>query len=257
MRKIIYLVLSIFLLLSFFNAPVNAQPISVKVIEEDPIIAIEVTMGSEALENATVRISGLQNETPLDGEYTTNNQGRVEFEEKAEDLYGVVNLRIEVQTDSSIKSIISTIVRGPNIEEAPIGKQLWTTLRKGAKRTKGKIQGNLTVKNSSLRYLVRESQRILADIMDSNIEKEGLGRRYATGAITLNEYFYEASNIEVRKSRLRGKLLFILRDIRLYSDSELEKVGVNPTSVEIHYNDLSEGRQLETSRRIRHLSQSF
>lgn len=254
MRKYILLILSIFLLSILLTIPSTAQPLEVQVVEETSRISIIVNQNGEPVSGAVVRISGLGEETALDGEYITNENGKVIFNK---DLSGVTNLRIEVESGRNFISTVTTIVRGPDIQKAPLGQQMWNELRQSSKRTEGVIIGSLTTKNSSIERLSRKAQSLLVDIIDKNVQKERLGREYVTRQITIDEYYFSTINNEVRREKIRYNLLMILEELRKYPESILKKSEINTEAINQHYNDILEGKNLETTRRIRNLSQSL
>ncbi|MDY6778957.1 MAG: hypothetical protein SV760_00085 [Halobacteria archaeon] len=219
-----------------------AETISVGVEEQGKRIIVEVTRGTEPLSNANVTVQGVGNSTPLDGTYVTGSDGTVVFgEKKTSNLSGVIHLRIGVETNRSYKSVLTTITRTPDLSEsAPLGQRISMSLQDTAAGTRGAVEGNIFVTRvesidsdeNKIEVLAEHAENTLENLSRAKFERQVLGRRFATGKISLSEFYTQILENSGRVKSLRSDLRATLERLGRFSDQQLRQSDVDPDAVD-------------------------
>jgi len=241
------------LLLSAAALAGTASALSVTVAEGDADITVEVTESGEPVRGANVTVSGVTGETPLDGEYTTDASGRVKFSgEQTSELSGVVHLRVTVDSGRSYKSVLTTFTRGPEAGSSPIGHRMSMSLQEPVASTHGKILGRLGTSetNTTVRAAADSVDTLLANLSNTEFRREVLGRDLAAGEISPSEFYLRAVKNARRSSTLRGALAEYVGYLNGHSDERLRESGVDVEAYTSLRNELTEGRSVNTDRRI-------
>jgi len=229
----------------------TAGALSVSVAESDEDITIEVTEGGDPVRDANVTVSGATSETPLDGEYVTDREGRVSFGDRTDDLSGVVHLRISVDTGGSFKSVLTTFARGPDSGSTPMGHRMSMSLQESVAGTHGKVVSRLDSDGvSDVRATAQNVDSLLANLSDTRLRREVLGRDLAAGEISTSEFYVEAVKNARRGATLRGALEQEVERLSRYSDQRLREEGVDVEGFEALREVVGEGRNINTDRRL-------
>lgn len=213
-----------------------AEDLSVAITEETSTITIDVTRDGEPVEAATVTVSGIGNETPLDGEYRTDGRGRIIFgPDHTRNISGVVHLRLTVETETVTTSQLATITRSPDVRRsAPLGQRISMSLQDSVARTRGAVEGTMFVtdlesiddEEGKIDVLRSHAERTLQRLDERELERQALGRRHATGDVDTATFFTQAIEISAKQSMLREDLATTLRRLDRFDDRALEKKGV-------------------------------
>jgi hypothetical protein len=239
------------LLVAIAVASGTAGALSVSVAESDEDITIEVTEGGDPVPNANVTVSGVTSETSLDGEYVTDREGRVSFGDRTSDLSGVVHLRISVDSGDSFKSVLTTFARGPDSSSTPIGHRMSMSLQEPVASTHGKVVSRLDSGGvSNVRATAQNINSLLANLSDTQLRREVLGRDLAAGEISTSEFYVGAVKNARRGATLRGALEQEVERLSRYSDERLRDEGVDVEEFEALREEVGTGRSINTDRRL-------
>lgn len=213
-----------------------ADDLAVAVTEEESTITVDVTRGDEPVEGATVTVSGLADETPLDGEYRTDPQGKVTFRsDTMANVSGVVHLRLTVETERTTTSQLATITRSPDVRaSAPLGQRISMSLQDSVAKTRGVVEGTMFVTDiesvendeGKIDVLRSHAERTIRRLDELRLQRDALGRRHATGGIDTPTFFTRAIELSSRRAMLRQDLATTLRRLDRFDDDELETKGV-------------------------------
>ena len=231
----------------------TATALSVTVAEGESDIAVEVTEGGDPVSGANVTVSGVTGETPLDGEYTTDRDGRVEFSQaKTAEISGVVHLRVTVDSGNAYKSVLTTLTRGPDAGSSPIGHRISMSLQEPVASTHGKIVGRLNAaeEGSGVRATAERVDVLLANLSETEFRREVLGREFAAGDISASEFYLEAVKNARRSATFRGALRENVDRLSGYSDERLREEGVDVEQLTEMRNRLRQGRSIDTDVRL-------
>lgn len=232
----------------------TASALSVSVAEGESDITVEVTEGGSPVPNANVTVSGVTGETPLDGEYLTDENGRVSFGgEKTSELSGIVHLRVTVESSGSYKSILTTFTRGPDADSSPMGHRMSMSFQESVASTHGKIVGRLDAaetEDSGVRATAKRVDTLLANLSETKFRREVLGRDLAAGEISASEFYLEAVKNARRSSTIRGALEENVGRLSRYSDERLREEGVDAGDVKSLRESLRQGRSVDTDTRL-------
>lgn len=232
----------------------TAGALSIGVTEEGSNVSLQVTDGGEPVENAQVTVSGVTGETPLDGEYVTNSDGRVIFEEeKVAELSGVVNLRITVEAGGSYKSALTTLMRSPEIDSPPMGQRMSVSLSKSVSETRGKVEGRMDALRTNASQIRRTAEHVdetVVRLTNTQFERRVLGRRLAAGDITASEFYVRSVEMAGEVALLRSSLRETVRHLSEYDEGRLREEGVNTQELKALRNELKRGNRIDTDRRI-------
>ena len=231
-----------------------AGALSISVTEEGSNVSLQVTEAGEPVENAQVTVSGVTGETPLDGEYMTNSDGKVSFEEeKVAELSGVVNLRITVEAGGSYKSALTTLTRSPEIDSPPMGQRMSVSLSKSISETRGKVEGRmdaLRTNASQIRRTAKHVDETVVRLTNTRFERQVLGRRLAAGDITASEFYVRSVEMSGEVALLRSSLRETVRHLSEYDQERLREEGVNTRELEALRNELERENRVNTNRRL-------
>jgi hypothetical protein len=231
----------------------TAGALSVSVAEGESDITVEVTDEGDAVGGANVTVSGVTGETALDGEYTTNEDGRVAFGDDATSrLSGVIHLRVTVEYAGSYKSVLTTFTRGPEAGSTPMGHRMSMSLQEPVASTHGKIMGRLNAAEggSEVRATAERVDVLLANLSDTEFRREVLGRDLAAGEISASEFYLEAVKNARRSATLRGALGENVDRLNGYSEDRLRDEGIDVSELRALSEGLSEGVSIDTDRRL-------
>lgn len=247
-------VLVLFAILCLLLLSGTASATSISVAQQGDEVFIEVSDNSEPVIGASVTITGVNEETPLDGEYVTDEDGLVIFDDDAvEKLEGVVHLRITVEKDGSIKSTLSTITRGSDVGSEPLGQRISMGLHKSAQSTRGKIEGRMNAVKTDDRNISRlgnEVDQTLVLLGDAYFEREIISRDLAAGEITPNEFYLRTVKNTGQIAFLRSSLAESVGYLNGYDEESLNVNGIDPVELERLRIELENDRVIDTDRRI-------
>ncbi|MFP4188833.1 MAG: hypothetical protein ACLFR5_05445 [Halobacteriales archaeon] len=231
----------------------TASALSVSVAEGESDITVEVTDEGDAISGANVTVSGVTGETPLDGEYVTDDEGRVVFdEEETSQLSGVIHLRVTVKHADSYKSVLTTFTRGPQAGSTPMGHRMSMSLQEPVASTHGKIMGRLNSaeEGSEVRATAERVDVLLANLSDTEFRREVLGRDLAAGEISTSEFYLEAVKNARRSATTRGALKENVEVLSGYGEGYLRDEGVDVEDLDALRKSLSEGRATDSDIRL-------
>jgi len=232
----------------------TAGALSVSVTQEGPDISVEVTEGGDPVEDAKVSVSGVTTETPLDGEYSTDGNGMVFFdEEDVAELSGVIHIRITVEADGSYRSDLTTLTRSPEIESPPLGNRISVSLGKSVSKTRGTVEGRMDALRSNASQIHRTATHVdetLERLGNVRFEREVLGRELAAGDISASEFYIRRVEKTGEAVLLRSSLRETVEHLSEYEDSRLREEGVDTEELEALGDELRSGGNVDTNRRI-------
>jgi len=231
----------------------TAGALSVSVAEGESEITVEVTEGGEPVEGADVTVSGVTGETPLDGEYVSDENGDVVFGEGlTSELSGVVHVRVTVETAGSYKSVLTTFARGPASGSTPVGHRMSMSLQEPVASTHGKVMGRLDTGASEggVRATADRVDALLANLSETGFRREVLGRDLAAGEISASEFYLGAVKNARRSATVRGALEENVGYLSGHDDDRLREAGVDVGELASLRRSLSEGGGVDTDRRL-------
>ncbi|MCX2818048.1 hypothetical protein EGH25_01595 [Haladaptatus sp. F3-133] len=232
----------------------TAGALSVTVAEGESDITVEVSQEGDGVGGANVTVSGVTGETPLDGEYVTNDDGRVVFDEDAtSQLSGVIHLRVTVDHAGSYKSVLTTFTRGPEAGSTPIGHRISMSLQEPVAGTHGKIMGRLNAGDEGGSEVHATADRIdilLSNLSDAKFRREVLGRDLAAGEISASEFYLGAVKNARRSAMLRGALNENVDVLTDYDDERLRDEGIDVRELQALNESLNRGGAVDTDRRL-------
>ncbi|MFP4632432.1 MAG: hypothetical protein ACLFMT_03220 [Halobacteriales archaeon] len=256
-----FLAFSVVFLLAFsvLVSPAAAE-VSVSVAEEGEALLIEVTDDGEPAEGANVTIEGVGDETALDGEYVTDSEGEVYFgSERTANLSGVIYLRITAEHNDSLRSTLSSLTRGADVEDSGYGARLSQTFTESAGETRGDVSGFFTVRDTQRPIGDDRRAELLADEIDDDIdglddarfELQVVGNRFATGDIDeetfLVDYLRYAAAVAAMESDLERTAL-ALDEVDV---SARERTGVDEEALDDLLRAIEEGEDVDPGIDIR------
>jgi len=251
MRKVVPVLLVTLCLLLLTGA---ASATSVTVAQQENELYIEVTDNGEPVEGASVTVAGVEEETPLDGEYVTDEDGLVVFgSDVVKELEGVVHLRITVEKDGVIKSSLSTITRGSETGSAPLGQRVSMGLHESTQSTRGKIEGRMNAAKTddvNVSDLGEDVDQILASLGEARFEREVISRDLAAGEITTNGFYLRTVKNTGQIAFLRSALGESVRYLGDYDDDTLAVNGIETVELERLRLELERDRVIDTDRRV-------
>jgi hypothetical protein len=231
-----------------------AGALSVSVTQEGPEVFVEVTEGGEPVEDAKVSVSGVTTETPLDGEYSTGEDGRVTFDDgDVAELSGVIHLRISVEADGSYRSELTTLTRSPEVESPPLGQRMSVSLGRSVSETRGKVEGRMDAIRTDASQIRRTAEHVdetLQRLGNVRFEREVLGRELAAGDITASEFYIRRVEKAGEAALLRSSLIETVEHLSAYGDERLREEGVDAEELEALREELTRGGGIDTNRRI-------
>ncbi len=230
----------------------TAGALSVSVTEEGSSISVDVTQDGEPVEDAKVTVSGVTGETPLDGDYATDEDGKVVFdEERVSELSGVVNLRITVDTGTSYKSALATVTRSPEIDSPPMGQRMSMNLQESVSGTRGTIESRLDTESRSEVHRTAESvEYLLMRLDDVQFEREALGRNLATGDITVTEFYLRAVENAGERMLIRSSLETQVMHLKEMDEDMLRDEGIDTDALDALVSEIEDDRGINTDRRL-------
>lgn len=232
----------------------TAGALSVSVTDQGSTVSLQVTENGEPVEGAVVSVSGVSEETPLDGEYVTNGEGRVVFEEEdVSEISGVVNLRITVEADGSYRSALTTLTRSPEIDSPPMGQRMSVSLHESVSETRGTIEGRMDALRTNASQIHRTAEHVdetVVRLSNTRFERQVLGRRLAAGDITASEFYIRSVETAGEVALLRNSLRETVRHLSGYDEERLRQEGVNVEDLEALRNNLENGTRVDTNRRL-------
>lgn len=234
----------------------NSSSVSVGLTQEPSgEIVIRVYRNGTPLPGATVEITGIEEETQIDGIYVTNENGEITFEEDTtEDLPLVVRIRIEITARNVKASYPFIFVRRDNfVESGTIGKQVSSTLQDSVGQTRGAVEARMFLSKVNAAQsdyarieLMRErSLEIVRELGGQNDVLQNLQIRLTTSEITITEFYVRQIEMQSREETLKTELVYILERLRMYDDERLSEHGIDPIEVDVLYNNLRNNRRVE------------
>jgi len=252
-KSVAVVVLAVFALTSVLLVG-TAGALSVSVTQDSSSVSVEVTENGEPVEGASVSVSGVSEETPLDGEYVTDSNGRVVFgDDRIEQLSGIVNLRITVDHEGSFKSAITTLARSPEIGSPPMGQRMSMSLHKSVADTRGTIESRLYAEKtnpSEIRQTAEEIDGMLVRLDDVRFERQALGRNLATGDISVSEFYLRMVENAGEEARLISSLGVTVRHLSSYDDGRLRANGVDVEELEALLNEIESDQRIDANQRL-------
>lgn len=231
-----------------------AGALSVSVTQEGSEVFVEVTEGGEPVEDAKVSVSGVTTETPLDGEYSTDEDGRVSFDDDdVAGLSGVIHLRISVEADGSYKSDLTTLTRSPEVESPPLGQRISVSLGRSVSETRGTVEGRMDAIRTNASQIRRTATHVdgtLERLGNVRFEREVLGRNLAAGDITASEFYIRRVEKTGESALLRSSLRETVEHLSAYGDERLREEGIDTVELEVIRDELNRGSRIDTNRRI-------
>lgn len=252
MKKAVLVLLTVVLCLVLLVGTATATSISVG--QQGDEVFIEVKDDGNPVTNASVTVSGVNKETPLDGGYVTDEDGLVIFGEgNVEELKGVVHLRITVRKGGSIKSALSTITRGSDVGSAPLGQRMAKGLHGSAESTRGKIEARMNTakkEDTEINKLGEEIDQAIVSLGDAYFEREVISRDLAAGDINTTVFYLRTVKNTGDIAFLRSSLDESVSYLNRYSDPRLSENGIDPVELERLRIELERDRVIGTDRRI-------
>ena len=252
-KSVAVVVLVVFILTSVLLVG-TAGALSVSVTQDSSGVSVEVTDNNEPVEGASVTVSGVSDVTPLDGEYVTDNNGRVVFgDESIEQLSGIVNLRITVEHEDSFKSAITTLARSPEIGSPPMGQRMSMSLHKSVADTRGTIESRLNTEmtdSSETRRIAEQIDEMPVRLDDVRFERQALGRNLATGDITVSEFYLRIVENAGEEARLISSLGVTVRHLSSYDDETLRESGVDVQELDSLLEEIESERGIDATERL-------
>jgi len=252
MKKAALVLLAMVLCLVLLIGTASATSISVG--QQGQEVFIEVKDDGNPVNNASVTVSGVDEETPLDGEYVTDEDGLIIFDgEGMKELKGVVHLRITVRKDGSIKSALSSITRGSEVGSAPLGQRMSKGLHGSAESTRGKIEARMNVINKGERGIEKLGEDIdqtIVNLGNAQFEREVISRDLAAGDINATVFYLRTVRNTGDIAFLRSSLDESVSYLNRYSDPRLSENGIDPVELERLRIELEDDRVIGTDRRV-------
>lgn len=218
-----------------------AGDLSIGITQESSSVTIEVSRNGAPVSGANVTVASVGEESALDGDYVTNDEGDVVFDEATiANLSGVYHFRITVETEEVSKSRLATITRSPDVDRsAPLGQRISRSLQDSAARTRGTVEGTIFVTrledvndtDSKIDVLRSHAEQTIDRLVDLRLEHQSLGRRHATGQLNLTEFFTAAIENSGERAMLRNDLRTTLDHLERYDVERLQRNGVDVESM--------------------------
>jgi hypothetical protein len=232
----------------------TAGALSISVTEEGSSISVEVTDDDAPVENADVTISGVTEETPLDGEYTTDGEGMVVFDgEGVSELSGVVHLRITVDTGSSYKSALATVTRSPELDSSPMGQRMSMSLQESVSETRGVIESRMSVEMSTaseIRQTAEDVDEMLVSLSNVRFERQALGRNLATGDISVSEFYLRSVEYTGEEIMLKNSIEETVRYLDGFGNETLSQNGVNTDELNALIQEIEGNQDINADERL-------
>ncbi|MDZ7687418.1 MAG: hypothetical protein U5J64_01630 [Halobacteriales archaeon] len=239
----------------------TAGALSVSFTQDSSSVSVEVTENGEPVEGATVSVSGVSEETPLDGEYVTDSDGKVVFEdERLDEISGIVNLRLTVEYDGSFKSAITTLARSPEVGSPPMGQRMSMSMHKSVAGTRGTIESRLNAERASAsvsaagtseaRRTAEQIDEMLVRLDEVRFERQALGRNLATGDITVSEFYLRLVENAGEEARLVSSLRETVRHLSSFDEARLRENGVDTEELDALLRELDGSRQIDANQRL-------
>ena len=230
----------------------TAGALSVSVTEGESTISVEVTENGDPVQGADVTVSGVAEETPLDGEYTTDENGRVVFAgSSVSGLSGVVHLRINVESGPSYKSAIATLTRSPELDSSPMGQRMSMNLHKSVSKTRGTVEGRLDSRRmTDIRRTAEDIDEMLVRLSDVRFEREALGRNLATGDISVSEFYLRAVENSGREALLRNSIREKVHYLNSFDEDTLRKNGVETDELGALVREVNGNLEIDADERL-------
>lgn len=232
----------------------TAGALSVSVTEEGSSISVEVTDDGAPIEGADVTVSGVTRETSLDGEYTTDENGRVVFDdESVSEISGVVNLRITVEYESSYKSALATVTRSPELDSSPMGQRMSMNLHESVSKTRGTIEGRMDTRmstESDISQTAEQVDEMLVRLNNVRFERQALGRNLATGDISVSEFYLRAVENSGEEVLLKNSIKEKVRHLSSFDEETLRQNGVDTQELNDLAQEMEGDREINADERL-------
>lgn len=232
----------------------TAAALSVSVTEEGSSISVEVTQNGVPVENADVSVSGVTRETPLDGEYKTDENGRIVFDdESVSEVSGVIHLRITVESGPSYKSALATVTRSPELDSSPMGQRMSMNLHESVSSTRGTVESRMDARRSTASDIRRTAEQVdemLVRLSDIRFERQALGRNLATGDISVSEFYLRAIENSGEEILLKNSIKETVRHLSSFDEETLRENGVDTEELEDLLQEIEGNRQINADERL-------
>ena len=232
----------------------TAGALSVSVTEEGSSISVEVTENGNPVKDGSVTVSGVTRETPLDGRYTTNEDGMIVFDEDAvSDISGVVHLRITVEAGSSYKSALATVTRSPELDSSPMGQRMSMSLHKSVSETRGTVESRMDARRSTVSDVRRTAEQVdemLVRLSNVRFERQALGRNLATGDISVSEFYLRAVENSGEEAMLRRSIEETVSHLSEFDEETLEENGIDTEELSDLRREVKAGQEINANERL-------
>lgn len=253
-KKSVAFTVFVILSLSLVTLVGTAAALSISVTEEGSSISVEVTEDGAPVEGADVMVSGVTGETPLDGEYTTDQNGRVVFDtESVSEVSGVVNLRITVESGSSYKSALATVTRSPQLDSSPMGQRMSMNLHESVSKTRGTVESRMDTRRSTesdIRQTAERVDEMLLRLSDVRFERQALGRNLATGDISVSEFYLRAVENSGEEVLLRNSIREKVRHLSSFEEEALRENRVDTEELNDLLQEIESNREINADERL-------
>ena len=232
----------------------TAGALSVSVTEGESTISVEVTENGDPVQGADVTVSGVAEETPLDGEYTTDENGRVVFAgSSVSGLSGVVHLRINVESGPSYKSAIATLTRSPELDSSPMGQRMSMSLHESVSKTRGTVESRMDARRSTVSDVRRTAEQVdemLVRLSNVRFERQALGRNLATGDISVSEFYLRAVENSGEEAMLRRSIEETVSHLSEFDEETLEENGIDTEELSDLRREVKAGQEINANERL-------
>jgi len=232
----------------------TAAALSISVTEGGSSISVEVTDDGAPVEDADVMVSGVTKETPLDGEYTTDENGRVVFDdESVSEVSGVVNLRITVESGSSYKSALATVTRSPELDSSPMGQRMSMNLHESVSKTRGTVESRMDTRmgtESDIRQTAERVDEMLVRLSDVRFERQALGRNLATDDISVSEFYLRAVENSGEEVLLKNSIREKVRYLSSFDEETLRENSVSTKELNDLLREIKSNREINADERL-------